>query len=53
MSEHEVEIWVERQVDHLDRKYMKGQLSTDEYHSKMLEINNRANELLQNYADKQ
>jgi len=53
MSEHEVEIWVEKQIDRLDCKYMKGQLTTDEYRSKMLEINNRSNELLQNYANEQ
>lgn len=47
MNEHDVEIWVERQVDRLDALYMNGTVSTEQYRFKMNEINKRANELLQ------
>jgi len=36
--EHNVERWVERQIDTLDAKYMLEQLTTEEYEKTMQEI---------------
>lgn len=36
--EHNVERWVERQIDTLDAKYMLEQLTTEEYEKAMQEI---------------
>ena len=41
-TEHNIECWVERQIDRLDCKYQLGQLSTADYHSMMGEINRQA-----------
>lgn len=38
-NEHNIECWVERQVDILDCKYELNQISTEDYHKKMDEIN--------------
>ena len=37
-NEHNIECWVERQIDVLDCKYELNQISTEDYHKKMDEI---------------
>lgn len=44
MSEQEIESRVERMVDRLDAKYMRGELSDAEYRSEMERINQWAEE---------
>lgn len=39
MSEHEIECRVERMVDRLDARYMRGELSDAEYRAEMERIN--------------
>ena len=41
-NEHDIECWVERQVDILDRKYEFNKISTEDYHKKMDEINRQS-----------
>ena len=42
MTEYQIECWVERQVDSLDKKYMAGLLTTEEYQAKMKKISDTA-----------
>jgi hypothetical protein len=35
MTEEEIEIWVERQIDRIDSRYIRGQLTTEEYEIEM------------------
>ena len=41
-NEHNIECWVERQIDVLDCKYELNQISTEDYHKKMDEINRQS-----------
>lgn len=41
-TEHNIERWVERQIDILDCKYELGQITTAEYRIKMQEIDKQA-----------
>jgi hypothetical protein len=48
MTEILFELWVERQVDRIDREYMNDQLSEDEYTNKMKELNRIEEEFINN-----
>jgi hypothetical protein len=48
MTETLFELWVERQIDRIDREYMNDQLSEDEYNNKMKELNRMEEEFLNN-----
>ena len=41
-TEHNIERWVERQIDILDCKYELNEITTDEYCAKMQEIKKQA-----------
>jgi len=41
-SEDQIERWVERQMDKVDLRYMKGELSTEEYEKEMKRISYEA-----------
>ena len=41
-NEHNIECWVERMIDTLDCKYELNQISTEDYHKKMDEINRQS-----------
>jgi hypothetical protein len=45
MSESQIEVWVERQVDRLDRKYINSELTTEDYHDQLNKIYERAKRL--------
>lgn len=38
MTEHSFEIYIESQIDRIDRKYMRNELTEEEYHNKMREL---------------
>lgn len=38
MTEHSFEIYIETQIDRIDRKYMRNELTEEEYHNKMREL---------------
>jgi len=38
MTEHSFEIYIENQIDRIDRKYMSQQITEDEYRNKMREL---------------
>ncbi len=44
-TEHNIECWVERQIDILDCKYQLDQISTEDYNKKMEEIEKQAERL--------
>lgn len=44
MTEHEIELKVERMVDRLDARFMRGDMTQAEYDAKMREINQWAEE---------
>jgi hypothetical protein len=48
MTETLFELWVERQIDRIDREYMNDQISEDEYTNKMKELNRMEEEFLNN-----
>ena len=48
MTETLFELWVERQIDRIDREYMNDQISEDEYNNKMKELNRMEEEFLNN-----
>ena len=37
-TEHEAEIWAERAMDKLDKRYMAGELTQEEYDEEMASI---------------
>lgn len=41
-NEHNIERWVERQIDILDVKYMLDQISSEEYNNQMQNIKQKA-----------
>jgi len=41
-DEDHIERWVERQMDKVDLRFMKGELSTEEYEKEMRRISNEA-----------
>lgn len=41
-TEHEIELWAERQIDQADRAYMAGKLTDDEYQAETARINAEA-----------
>jgi hypothetical protein len=48
MTETLFELWVERQIDRIDREYMNDQLSEEEYTNKMKELNKMEEEFINN-----
>ena len=48
MTEHQVEIWVEMQIDRLDMKYTLGRLTEEEYRLEVQKISKEAEKLLKN-----
>jgi hypothetical protein len=48
MNETLFELWVERQIDRIDREYMNDQISEDEYNDKMKELNRMEEQFLNN-----
>jgi hypothetical protein len=38
MTEHSFEIYIESQIDRIDNKYMRNQITEDEYRNKMREL---------------
>jgi hypothetical protein len=46
MTEHQVEIWVEMQIDRLDMKYTLGRLTEEEYRLEVQKISKEAEKLL-------
>ena len=48
MTETLFELWVESQIDRIDRAYMNDQLSEDEYTNKMKELNKIEEEFINN-----
>lgn len=49
-SEHDVEIWVEHQIDRLDRKYALGRITPEEYDQMMDDIDYRAECMMKQLA---
>lgn len=50
MTEAQIENWVENQIDKLDKVFMKGTITDEEYSDTIKEIDKIANELY-NYAN--
>ena len=48
MTEILFELWVERQIDRIDREYMNDQISEEEYSNKMKELNRIEEEFINN-----
>lgn len=46
MTEHEIECVVERKMDRLDRKYMQGELSEEEYRRAVKDLDEWATTML-------
>ena len=46
MTEHQVEIWVEMQMDRLDMKYTIGRISEEEYRHEIQRISKEAEKKL-------
>jgi hypothetical protein len=38
MTEHSFEVYLENQIDRIDRKYMRNELTEEEYRNKMREL---------------
>jgi len=48
MNEIMFEIWVENQINRIDKKYMAEQITTEEYHEMINEVNRKADEFYTN-----
>ncbi len=48
MTETLFELWVERQIDRIDREYMNDRITEEEYNNKMKELNRIEEEFINN-----
>jgi hypothetical protein len=48
MTEILFELWVERQIDRIDREYMNDQITEEDYKDKMKELNRIEEEFINN-----